>query len=131
MFGENLTISGLDEESVCIGDQLSIGSAVLEVSQPRVPCFKLGIALQNDRAPALFTRHYHTGVYFRVLTAGEISTGDEVEVTHKHPARLSVHELFRAIFDNKFAAGRTILETAAAVSELAPEWQDKVQRRLN
>ena len=130
-FGENLTISDLDEEAVCIGDQLSIGTAVLEVSQPRVPCFKLGIALEDERAPALFTRHFHTGVYFRVVTAGTISSGDEVSITHRHKARLSVHSLFRAMFDKNFPDEGATFERAALIGELAPEWQKKVQRRLN
>jgi MOSC domain-containing protein YiiM len=128
-FGENLTISGLDEDSICIGDQFSIGSALLEVSQPRVPCFKLGIALEDERAPALFTRHMHTGIYFRVLKGGTVSVGDEISLSGRHPGEISVHKLFRAYHDRNFDGGREILQAAVHIAELAPEWQEKVKRR--
>jgi MOSC domain-containing protein YiiM len=72
-FGENLTITDLDEADFCIGDQLSIGECILEVSQPRVPCFKLGIALNNDKAPSLYSKHGATGIYFRIIESGFIA----------------------------------------------------------
>lgn len=128
-FGENLTISGLDEASICIGDQIAIGSTLLEVSQPRVPCFKLGIALDNEQAPALFTRHYHTGVYFRVLREGELSQGDEAEVTFRHAAKLSVHALFRAFYDRDYPDRNALLTSASRLEELAPEWQHHLRTR--
>lgn len=128
-FGENLTVSGLDEDAVCIGDQLAVGSVLLEVSQPRVPCFKLGIALDDDRAPALFTRHFHTGVYFRVIEEGELKRGDAVEISHRHPARLSVHRLFRAFYDRDYPQRSTLLAQAMGLDVLAPEWQHKLRTR--
>ncbi len=130
-FGENLTISNLDEEAICIGDQLSIGNAVLEVSQPPVPCFKLGVALGEERAPALFTRYFHTGAYLRVLQAGTISVGDNVAVVVEHPARLDLYSLFRAMFDRTWPQAHDVLLRAAVVAELAPEWQEKVQALLS
>jgi MOSC domain-containing protein YiiM len=129
-FGENLTMSSLDEADVCIGDQLQIGSAILEVSQPRVPCFKLGVALGDPRAPALFTRHQHTGVYFRVLGPGEVRNGDEAEIVHRQDAAVSVHKLFRACFDRSFKEAPAILSAAARMHQLAPEWQEKVSAAL-
>ncbi|KAA1187944.1 MOSC domain-containing protein [Pseudohalioglobus sediminis] len=125
-FGENLTFSDLPEEDICIGDQLHIGNTLLQVSQPRVPCFKLGVALGDERAPALFTRHLHTGVYFRVLEEGNISVGDHAEVAYRHPVALSVYRLFRACFDNTFNDAAEVLAVAATIPELAPEWQEKV-----
>ena len=128
-FGENLTISELDEDAVCIGDQLTIGTAVLEVSQPRVPCFKLGIALGDERVPALFTRKFHTGVYFRVIRAGVVNSGDSVTLSARHPDGISVHKLFRAYHDRNFPEAPAILQAASRLTKLAPEWQEKVNRR--
>ncbi len=128
-FGENLTMAGLDEAAICIGDQLSVGSALLEVSQPRVPCFKLGVALGDERAPGLFTSHFHTGVYFRVLREGEVSEGDPAEITHSHPECLSVYSLFRAFYDRDYPEREALLARARALPELAAEWQGKLRTR--
>lgn len=128
-FGENLTISGLDEAALCIGDRLSIGSSLLEVSQPRVPCFKLGVALGDERAPGLFTRHFHTGVYFRVLQEGELSAGDAVTVQLRHASGISVHALFRAFHDRDYPRRSALLADAFKLDELAPEWQTKLRTR--
>lgn len=127
-FGENLTVDGLHEAQVHIGDRLRLGSALLEVSQPRNPCFKLGIALADDRAPALFTQHFHTGVYFRVIEAGDISVGDEIHLEHSHPAAVSVYALFRAHYDRHFPLREQVLAAAAGIAELAPEWQARVEQ---
>ena len=129
-FGENLTMSSLDEADICIGDHLHICSSILEVSQPRAPCFKLGVALGDPRAPALFTRHQHTGVYFRVIAPGEVCNGDEAEIVHRHSAAVSVRNLFRACFDRSFKEAPAILSAAARVPQLAPEWQEKVRAAL-
>lgn len=128
-FGENLTIAGLDEAAICIGDRLTVGSALLEVSQPRVPCFKLGVALGDERAPALFTRHFHTGVYFRVLREGQVSEGDDAEISHRHPGRISVHSLFRAFYDRDYPDREALMARARALAELAGEWQGKLRTR--
>lgn len=128
-FGENLTMNGLDEADICIGDQLSIGSSVLEVSQPRVPCFKLGVALGDERAPALFARHFHTGVYFRVLQEGDIGAGDEAAIHHRHPAGISVHALFRAFHDRDYPQRNALLAQAFKLDVLAPEWRTKLRTR--
>lgn len=77
-FGENLTVSGFDENSVCIGDRLTIGSAVFAVSQPRVPCYKLGIRLGDPTMVRRFYKSGKWGFYLRVVTEGEIQTGDTI-----------------------------------------------------
>lgn len=128
-FGENLTVSGLDEDTVRIGDQVAIGSVLLQVSQPRVPCFKLGVALDDDRAPALFTRHFHTGVYFRVLQEGQLKRGDRVDITSRHPAGITVHRLFRAFYDRDYPDRNALLAEAMNLDVLAPEWQHKLRTR--
>ena len=128
-FGENLTVSGLDEAVLCIGDRLAIGSTLLEVSQPRVPCFKLGVALGDDSVPGQFTRHFHTGVYFRVIQEGQLQQGDGVEGVHKHPAGISIYSLFRAYYDRDLPDRNALLAEAMQLEALAPEWRDKIRKR--
>jgi MOSC domain-containing protein YiiM len=129
-FGENLTISGLDESSLCIGDQIQIGDCILEATQPRVPCFKLGIALALETMPKQFIAHGHTGIYFKVLKMASITTGDKVTHIYQHPNQLSVKSLFSAYFDEDFMDAETVMQTAAATPELSDEWRDKVLERL-
>lgn len=125
-FGENLTISGLDESLLCIGDQLQIGDCVLEVSQPRIPCFKLGIALMLNTMPKKFIQHGHTGMYFKVLKIGSIKSGDEVIRIYQHPHQLSVKTLFKAYFDPSFIDAITVMKMASEINELSDEWRQKL-----
>tara|TARA_B110000208_G_scaffold111730_1_gene137801 strand:+ start:291 stop:956 length:666 start_codon:yes stop_codon:yes gene_type:complete len=130
VFGENLTISGLSEAAMHIGDQLSIGSCLLEVSQPRVPCFKLGIALNSNIMPKLFTQHFETGVYLRVLEEGAIEAGNEVSVIKRDPAQISVKTLFQAYFDKTFEDSNEIFAQALLIPALADEWRNHLSNRL-
>ena len=77
-FGENLTVRGLADDEVCIGDRYRIGSAVFEVSQPRVTCYRVGIRMDDARMPALLISHHRPGFYFRVLREGTVQAGDEI-----------------------------------------------------
>ena len=131
MFGENFTISNFSEENINIGDQYRIGTALLEVSQPRVPCFKLGIALDNKNILKLFTQNYCTGVYFRVLEPGMAKTGDMISVEKKSTHDISIKKLFQAYFDKKYVGSENILSEALALNELAPEWKEKLKKRLS
>lgn len=129
-FGENLTISELDESILCIGDQLKIGDCILEVTQPRVPCFKLGIAFNLTTMPKLFIQHGHTGIYFKVLQTGSIKTGNNVERIYQHPKKLAVKTLFKAYFDPDVADAYKVMQLASEVDELSQEWREKVLARL-
>ena len=77
-FGENFTIEGLPDDAVCIGDRYRIGSAVFEVTQPRVTCYRVGIRMNEPRMPALLTSSGRPGFYCRVLQEGEVGAGDEI-----------------------------------------------------
>ncbi len=129
-FGENFTITDLDESQVYIGDQFRFGTALLEVSQPRVPCFKLGIALNNKKAPGWFTESYSTGIYFRVLEPGQAQTGDLVSRVKKSDHGISVRELFQSRYDKSYPEAEAFYVRALSQPELAPEWQVKLQKRL-
>lgn len=128
--GENLTISGFDESTLHIGDQLQVGGCLLEITQPRVPCFKLGIAVGNKKMPRLFVQHFATGIYLRVLQEGVIETGHTVELVSPGKHQLSVKNLFRSYYDKHFSGARQVLETALDIPELSQEWRGKVLMRL-
>ena len=131
IFGENLTISGFDESTLHIGDQLSIGQCVLEITQPRVPCFKLGIAVNNKNMPRLFIENFATGIYLRVLQEGHIETGSKVELIKEGALKVSVKSLFRAYFDKNYQESMSIMERAVLIPELSAEWFKKLSVRLS
>ena len=89
-FGENLTIDGLPDADVCIGDRYAIGEAEFEVTQPRTTCFRVGMRLGVPQMAALLVAHHRPGFYFRVLREGQVGAGDEIVRTATGPQRLSV-----------------------------------------
>jgi MOSC domain-containing protein YiiM len=92
-FGENLTVTGLTEMSISIGDRLGIGTVVLAVSQPRLPCFKLGAKFQRDDMIQRFLDSRRTGFYARVFQEGELQTGDPMAVLQQDPAHVTIREI--------------------------------------
>lgn len=95
-FGENLTLSGLREEALHIGDVLSIGDAVLQVSQPRLPCFKLGIKFGDQRFVARFLQSRRCGFYCRVLREGMIEAGQSIEIVEQAESHLTIAQSMAA-----------------------------------
>ena len=128
-FGENLTITGLDEARLNIGDHLKIGNCLLEISQPRIPCFKLGIITDTPDMPRLFIKNGATGIYFRVLEEGEIATGDPIKIVSFGKHQLPVKTLFTSYFDPDLR-NRGVLEIALEIPELATEWKEKILKKL-
>jgi len=92
-FGENFTVEGLSDDEVCIGDRYQIGTAVFEVTQPRVTCYRVGIRMNDPRIPALLVSHRRPGFYFRVLQEGEVQAGDEILKLVPGPEQMTVAEL--------------------------------------
>jgi MOSC domain-containing protein YiiM len=92
-FGENLTISGATEERVCIGDVLRIGTAVLQVTHPRTPCFKLAHKFERPQFPQEFLASGRSGYYLRIVEEGELRAGDAIEFVHRDPQQVSVRAL--------------------------------------
>lgn len=98
-FGENLTVSGFDENTVCIGDTFRIGTVLLRVTQPRMPCFKLGIRLDD---PTMIKRFYKSGkwgFYFSVIEEGELQTGDKVILETRDSEGISLWTVSRCFID--------------------------------
>lgn len=92
-FGENFTVAGLPDNEVCIGDRYRIGSALFEVTQPRVTCYRLGIRMGEPAMASLVVSHHLPGFYFRVLDEGEVGAGDEITKVADGPERLTVADI--------------------------------------
>ena len=127
-FGENLTVEGADEIAVAIGDRFRWGEVVLEVSQPRAPCFKFAIYANRDDAPALMTTSGRSGWYFRVIQEGRAPVGPSVLVRESVAGGPSVREAFFAAL-HAHADGET-LKRVADTPALASSWRSAVARRL-
>src|SRR5947207_2254305 len=91
-FGENFTVEGLGDGAVCIGDRYQIGSAIFEVTQPRVTCYRVGIRMNDPRIPALLVSHHRPGFYFRVIGEGDVQAGDEIIKLASGPEGMLVAE---------------------------------------
>src|ERR1700759_298826 len=89
-FGENFTVEGLLDNEVCIGDRYRVGSALFEVTQPRVTCYRVGMRMHEPAMAALLVSHRRPGFYFRVLEEGEVGDGDEITKVTDGPERLTV-----------------------------------------
>ena len=92
-FGENFTVDGLSDDEVCIGDRYGIGTAVFEVTQPRVTCYRVGIRMNDPRIPALLVSHHRPGFYFRVIEEGNVEAGDEIIKLASGPEQMTVVEI--------------------------------------
>jgi len=97
-FGENFTIEGLGDDEVCIGDRYRIGSAIFEVTQPRVTCYRVGIRMNDPRIPALLVSHHRPGFYFRVLQEGAVQAGDEILKLGTGPEEMTVAEVSALLY---------------------------------
>ncbi len=129
-FGENLTIAGLDEASSCIGDQLQIGTTVFAITQPRQPCFKLGIRFDDSEMPRLFTKSARTGFYLKVLREGRLTAGDEVTTIERGKGEVSVKELFLAYFNPTAKESKAVYARALEVPDLSASWRTSISNRL-
>lgn len=95
MFGENFTVDGLFEDSVNIGDTLRIGTAEMIVTQPRLPCYKLGVRFGRADIVKRFLQSRRTGFYLRVLREGNVAAGDTIELISRDPVKISVVDIVR------------------------------------
>ncbi|MGQ8338563.1 MOSC domain-containing protein [Sunxiuqinia sp. A32] len=129
MFGENLTVEGLDESSINIGDVYEIGEAVVQVSQPRQPCYKLGVRFGNQSVVREFLESSYPGVYVRVLKDGAVRKGDVMNLMQKAANSLSlvdVFSLFSRNIDNK-----ELLEQAISIPELGEACRKDLKKLLS
>ena len=127
-FGENFTIEGLPDDAVCIGDRYQIGSALFEVTQPRVTCYRVGIRMNEPRMPALLTSRGRPGFYFRVLREGEVAAGDEIVKVGEAQERMTVAEINALLYLPDHSRDR--LERALQIQALSPGWRGSFEALL-
>ena len=127
-FGENFTVEGLPDDEVFIGDRYRIGSAMFEVTQPRVTCYRVGIRMDEPRMAALLVEHHRPGFYFRVLEAGEVAAGDEIAKVSDGPEGMSVAEADALLYLTGHS--RPQLERALRIPALPAGWRSSFQALL-
>jgi ferredoxin-NADP reductase/MOSC domain-containing protein YiiM len=127
-FGENLTVEGLADSEVCIGDRFRIGTAVFEITQPRVTCFKVGIRMNEPQMPALLVAHRRPGFYFRVIEEGWIQAGDTIEKVLDGPGRMTVSEIDSLLYTSDHPVAS--LEKAINIPSLSLGWRNSFTELL-
>ena len=128
LVGENLTIDDFDEKKINIGDELKVGSCIFQVSQPRVPCYKLGIKMNNRQFPKMFSQSCLLGIYLRVIKTGKISVNDNVEIVQQDSNSLSVFTISELLFKN--LTDKEKMKKALNLKYLSEEIKEKFRERL-
>jgi ferredoxin-NADP reductase/MOSC domain-containing protein YiiM len=127
-FGENLTVEGLPDDEVCIGDRYRIGEAEFEVTQPRVTCYRVGLRMGEPELPALLVSHHRPGFYLRVITEGHVAAGDPIVRTRTGPHALTVADVDALLYLPDRDPER--LRLATQVPAMSPGWRDSFRDLL-
>jgi MOSC domain-containing protein YiiM len=131
VFGENFTTEGLLEGTVHLGDQFAIGSAEVIVTQPRLPCYKLGIRFQSDDMVKRFFASRRTGFYLAVTREGEVGAGDEIKAMARDANEVPVSEIVRLYAEKRYSqADVTSLQRALQVAALPESWKEYFRERI-
>jgi MOSC domain-containing protein YiiM len=128
MFGENFTTAGLIESEINIGDKFRVGSATVMATEPRMPCYKLGIRFGRPDIIKRFLASERTGFYFAVLQEGEVGAGEPIELTEKSKDSLRVSDITALYTREKHNVG--LLRRAIEVDSLPESWKNYFQQRL-
>jgi len=128
VFGENLTTEGLSEGIVNIGDRFRIGSAEVMVSEPRMPCYKLGVKFGRDDIIKRFLVSRRSGFYFAVLHEGDVEAGDAIELTHRDGNNITVADITRLYVGDK--NNLELLRRAVQVEALPGKWRGHFQHQI-
>jgi len=117
-FGENLTTEGIEVNDALVGERWQIGTAVLEVSEPRVPCWRLGVRMNDKTFPRRFTEALRPGPYLRIIVEGEVGAGDDIRVVERPRHDLTIRDVFRIYTRDRDEVGRLL-----AVPRMSESWQ--------
>jgi MOSC domain-containing protein YiiM len=128
VFGENFTITGLLEETLHIGDRLRVGSAEFVVTQPRMPCFKLGIRFNRSDMVKRFLQSGRTGFYFAVLKEGDVAAGDSIELLERDEHNIPVADIVNLYRGD--AANQGLLHRVSELPSLPNSWREYFRKRL-
>lgn len=125
-FGENLTTAGIDVSHALVGERWAIGSTLLEVVQPRLPCFKLGLRMDDPQFPRRFAHADRPGAYLRILQEGDIGAGDQVDVVHRPDHQVTVELIARA-----YLREHDLLPRVLEAPELSRDWREAINARIS
>jgi MOSC domain-containing protein YiiM len=128
MFGENITISDLDESKIFIGDIYKLGDATVQVTQPRQPCFKLGIRFGNQKIIKQFINQPYPGIYLKVIERGKVKKGDYFQLIERQHDSLSVVEIWDLLYQKEF--NQSDLEFALSLPYLSIACKNSLLKRL-
>jgi MOSC domain-containing protein YiiM len=126
-FGENLTTAGIDVTNARVGERWAIGSTVLEVSEPRVPCWRLAVRMNDHEFPRRFTEALRPGAYLRIISEGFLEAGEAVRVISRPDHELTIQDVFRIYTRDRTEAGRLL--ALPEISDAWRNWARKVQKR--
>ena len=117
-FGENLTTEGIDVNNALVGERWQIGTTVLEVSEPRIPCWRLGIRMNDELFPRRFTEAMRPGPYLRIVVEGDVGAGDEIRLVERPDHNLTILDVFRI-----FTRDRDEVQRLLAVPQMSESWR--------
>ncbi|MGW9685666.1 MOSC domain-containing protein [Flagellimonas sp. 2504JD1-5] len=126
MFGENLTVEGLDETKLRIGNIYKLGTALVQITQPREPCFKLGIRFDDQDILKEFIDHGFPGTYVKVLEVGQVKVGDVLELMEESENTLTTQQFYQLLFSRK--KDKAIVEMAIKNEALPPHKRERLKR---
>lgn len=129
IFGENLTVEGLLEDQVRIGDRLSIGTATFQVTEPRVPCYKLAVRFDRPDVVRLMNQNGRTGFYLRVLEEGTIEAGDDIDVLGRDPGEVTVANI-TALHSGAEKGNAELMRQAISVAALGEGWREYFEHQV-
>jgi MOSC domain-containing protein YiiM len=128
-FGENFTTEGLSENQLHVGDRFRVGSSIVTVRQPRMPCYKLVARFQRADMIERFLRSGRSGLYFSVEQEGEVGEGDSFELISQDRQAITIEEMNRLFYREKY--DRKLLQKAIATGALPEDWREYFLPRLN
>jgi MOSC domain-containing protein YiiM len=117
-FGQNLTTHGIKVNDALVGERWQIGAVVLEVSEPRIPCWRLGVRMNDKMFPRRFTEALRPGAYFRLIVEGDVGAGDEIRVVERPDHELTIRDVFRI-----YTRDRHEVERLLAVPRMSESWR--------
>jgi MOSC domain-containing protein YiiM len=130
MFGENFTTEGLMEDTVNIGDQVQIGSAKIVATQPRMPCYKLGVRFGIMEIIRRFLSSGRPGIYFKVLKQGEVKTDDKIEIIEKDKNNVTVKDIVRLYINRDHVDNIETMRRAIKIDALPEGWKHEFQQNI-